>query len=112
MKCTYSISIGNEFEVHVFPFDLHLLHGFFKPKFFAGSSADFIKPSEKEIQQLTSKGQLRIAWSIPLSSSKKGFQGDRHMDTCQIKDKVIDSFTLCVVHLALYQQFIPFLAFT
>ena len=46
---TYSISVGNELEVHVFPFYFHLLHSLFKTKFFTGRPTDLVKSKKKRL---------------------------------------------------------------
>ena len=52
LKITHRVSVGNEFKVHIFPLNLHFLHGLFQTKLLAGRTTYLIKSVEEQVNTI------------------------------------------------------------
>ena len=52
LKTTHRVSVGNEFKVHIFPFNLHFLHGLLQTKLLAGRTTYLIKSVEEQVNTI------------------------------------------------------------
>ena len=52
LKITHRVSVGNEFKVHIFPFNLHFLHGLLQTKLLAGRTTYLIKSVEEQVNTI------------------------------------------------------------
>ena len=52
LKITHRVSVGNEFKVHIFPLNLHFLHGLLQTKLLAGRTTYLIKSVEEQVNTI------------------------------------------------------------
>ena len=52
LKITHRVSVGNEFKVHIFPLNLHFLHGLLQTKLLAGRTTYLIKSVKEQVNTI------------------------------------------------------------